>query len=108
VTGGVQIHVPAFAHVEVACALSRKLRNPEQGERLADLLFKTVGAKEHPVGAALLAKSLSLGTKQLLRGADALYAATAVIAACDLVSLDKEHLQRAGGFSPDDWLLANP
>lgn len=108
VTGGGLIHVPAFARVEVACALARKLRNPDQGERLADLFFKTVGAKEHPVNTALLAKSLSLGTKQFLRGADALYAATAVIAACDLVSWDQEHLHRAGGLTPEDWLLANP
>jgi len=35
VAAGIVIHVPAFARVEVACALARKLRNSDQGERLA-------------------------------------------------------------------------
>ena len=105
---GTLIHVPAFAHLEVACALARKLRNSSQGERLATLIFKSAGAREQPVNAALLAKSLSLGTTKFLRGADALYAATAEIRGCGLVSWDKEHLKRAEAMSPDDWLIANP
>jgi predicted nucleic acid-binding protein len=108
VASGGMIQVPAFSRVEVACALSRKLRNPLQGERLANLVFKTAGAKEHPVTAAMLAKALALGTTKFLRGADALYAATAEMVGGDLVSWDKEHLQRAGARTPDDWLLANP
>ncbi len=105
---GIVIHVPAFAQVEVACALARKLRNPSQGERLTSLIFKTASAREHPVNAALLAKALSLGTTKFLRGADSLYAATAEIRGCGLVSWDKEHLKRAGALSPNDWLTANP
>jgi predicted nucleic acid-binding protein len=104
----VLIHVPAFARVEVACVLARKLRNSLQGERLASLLFKATGVREYPVNATLLAKASSLGTTQFLRGADALYSATAVMVACDLVSWDKEHLQRAGALTPDGWLIANP
>lgn len=108
VTAGVIVHVPAFARVEVACALARKLRDAVQGERLANLVLKTAGAKEHAVNQALLAKALALGTTKFLRGADAIYSATAEIAGCTLVSWDKEHLQRAGALTPDDWLLANP
>lgn len=108
VAAGVVVHVPAFARVEVACALARKLRVSLPAERLANLLFKTAGAKEHPVNAALLAKALSIGTTKFLRGADALYCATSEIAACGLVSWDNEHLRRAGALTPDDWLLANP
>jgi predicted nucleic acid-binding protein len=105
---GVLVHVPAFARVEVACALARKLRNPLQAERLANLVFETSGAKEHPVGAALLAKALSVGTTKFLRGADAVYSATAELNGCDLVSWDREHLRRAGALTPADWLIANP
>ena len=105
---GVPIHVPAFARVEVACALARKLRDPQQGARLCNLVFETAGAREHPVNAALLTKALSLGTAGFLRGADALYAATADITACNLVSLDKEHVKRAGALAPDAWMDANP
>jgi predicted nucleic acid-binding protein len=106
VAAGIVIQVPAFARVEVACALARKLRNSLQGERLANLVFKTAGAKEHPVDSMLLAKTL--GTAKFLRGADAMYSATAEIVGCALVSWDKEHLKRAGALSPDDWLVANP
>lgn len=108
VAGGILIHVPAFARVEVACALARKLHNALHGERLANLVFKTANAREHPVNAVLLAKALSLGTTKFLRGADALYSATAELAGCGLVSWDKEHLQRTGATTPDNWLIANP
>ena len=108
VAAGILIHVPAFARVEVACALARKLRNSLQAERLANLVFTSASAKEHPVNAVLLAKALSLGTTKFLHGADALYSATAEVVGCDLVSWDREHLQRAGAVTPDHWLLANP
>ena len=108
VAAGIIVQVPTFARVEVACALARKLRNAVQGERLANLVFKTAGAKEQPVNSMLLAKALALGTTKFLRGADAIYAATAEIVGCALVSWDKEHLQRAGALTPDDWLIANP
>jgi predicted nucleic acid-binding protein len=108
VTADIIVHVPAFARVEVACALARKLRDAVQGERLANLVLKTAGAKEHAVNQALLGKALALGTTKFLRGADAVYSATAEIVGCTLVSWDKEHLQRAGALTPDDWLVANP
>lgn len=108
VAAGIIVQIPTFARVEVACALARKLRNAAQGERLANLVFKTAGAKEQPVNSMLLAKALALGTTKFLRGADAIYAATAEIIGCALVSWDKEHLQRAGALTPDNWLVANP
>lgn len=108
VAAGILIHVPGFARVEVACALARKLRNSVQAERLTNLLFQTASATEHSVNAMLLAKALAVGTTKFVRGADALYSATAEIVGCDLVSWDKEHLHRAGAVTPDAWLLANP
>ncbi len=108
VAARIAVNVPAIARVEVACALARKLRSSLPAERLANLVFKSAGAKEHPLNAALLAKTLSIGTTRLLRGADALYSATAELTASELVSWDKEHLKRAGALTPDDWLLANP
>src|ERR1035437_9173560 len=108
VAAGVIIHIPAFARVEVACALARKLRNTLKAERLANLVFKTAGAKEHPMNTVLLAKALSVGTTNFFRGADGLYSATAEIVGTDRVSWDKNHLKRAGALTPDDWLIANP
>lgn len=102
------IHVPAYARVEIACALARRLRSAAKGQRLSHLVLTAANATEQPVNATLLARALSSGTAKFLRGADALYAATADIAACDLVSWDKEHVQRAGALTPGEWLTANP
>lgn len=108
VAAGVAIHVPAFAFVEVACALGRKMRNGAKGQRLANLIFNTTAAKQHAVNAILLSKALAVGSSKFLRGADALYSATAEIVGCDLVSWDNEHVQKAGAVSPDHWVIANP
>lgn len=74
---------------------------------MADLVLKTAGAREHAVNQGLLTKALALGTTKFLRGADAIYSATAQIAGCDLVSWDKEHLRRAGALTPEAWVAAN-
>lgn len=105
---GITLHVPALARVEVACALARKLRNPAEAQRLANLLLMSTGAKEHPMNTTLLAKALAVGTASFLRGADAVYVATAEQNHCGLVSWDKEHIRRAGALRPDEWQAANP
>ncbi len=105
---GTALHVPALAKLEIACALARKLRDPGQGERLAASILNAAHAKEQAVNTTLLAKSLAIGTTKCLRGADAVYAATAEHLRCTLVSWDKEHLDRAGAWKPNDWLDANP
>jgi predicted nucleic acid-binding protein len=105
---GVVMHVPAFALVEVASVLSRKLRDGARGQRLANLIFNTTATKQHPLNAAMLTKALSIGSSKFLRGADALYSATAEIIGCELISWDNEHIQRTGALSPDTWVMANP
>lgn len=102
------IHVPAFARVELACALARRLRNAATAQRLASLALASANAREHPVNTALLAKALSVGASKFLRGADALYCATSDLVGCDLVSWDEEHIARAGALTPEAWLIANP
>ena len=104
---GLSLHVPACARVEVACALARKLRDSKQGQELTHSVFSAAEVQEWEVNARLLTSSLSLGTSSFLRGADALYAGTASLSGSTLVSWDKEHLLRAGGISPADWLTAH-
>jgi predicted nucleic acid-binding protein len=58
--------------------------------------------------AALLAQALLAGTTAFLRGADALFLATARAAGATLVSWDDELLQRGGAVTPSDWTAANP
>ncbi len=105
--GGI-IHVPAYAKIEVACALARKLRRAGKGQKLADLVLEAANVRVTQVNDALLASALFVGTSKFLRGADALYAATAELTGSTLVSWDKEHVLRASGVTPSDWLTSNP
>lgn len=103
----VTLHVPAYARVEVACALARRLRNATQGEELTAAVFSATEVRELEMGAGFVRTALNLGTAQFLRGADSLYSATAALTHSTLVSWDKEHLHRAGGVSPTDWLATH-
>jgi predicted nucleic acid-binding protein len=105
---GAQLTIPAFAVAEVACALARKHRNAATARQLAGSML-TPGQVVHvPVDARLLAVAVRLGTSAFLRGADALYAATAHLTGAPLVSWDNELIQRAGALTPTAWLAANP
>ena len=103
---GAQIVVPEFAIVEVACALARKLQSTARGRYLAtDVLSSVV---RRPVDESLLSTALQIGTSVFLRGADALYAATAQLSGAQLISWDNELVQRAGAITPTTWLDASP
>lgn len=107
VVEGVFIHVPAFAAVEVACAIARKLRDGPLGVKVADFLLLQSAARSIPISDRLLNVAKSLGSDSFLRGADALYQAVAKITGSELISLDQDHLTRAGGVSPQDWLASH-
>ena len=105
---GAQLTIPAFAVAEVACALARKHRNAAVARQLTSAML-TPGSVAHvPVDARLLGISVRLGTGAFLRGADALYAATAHLTGGALVSWDNELIQRTGALTPTAWLVANP
>lgn len=63
---------------------------------------------EIAMDTAFLAATESIGTRLFLRAADTLYATAAQKSQSSLISWDNEHLQRAGGITPTDWLIANP
>jgi len=99
--------VPAFATTEVACALARRLRDPVLARTLTQELLPTDEVLQVPTDALLLTMAVRLGTDARLRGADALYAATAALTGSTLVSWDNELIQRAGALSPAAWLDAS-
>jgi predicted nucleic acid-binding protein len=101
---GVPVYVPAFARVEIACALSRRMRNPSTGQMAASFGLLALKAVEVPVDAALLDEACCNGCATFLRGADALFAATATLTGSTLISWDAEHLTRAQATTPADWL----
>lgn len=98
------IVVPAFALVEVACALARRLRDPELGGRLAASMLNGPLISHLPVDGSLLTAARECGTRAFLRGADALYVAAAEAFAAPLLSWDRELIARASATTPRDWL----
>jgi len=105
-TGRCAVLVPAFAVVEVASVLSRRLRDAVTARKLTLQVMSAVRAKELPVDATFLAQATLSGTRDFLRGADALYAAAAEMELATLISWDDEHRTRAGARTPTEWLSA--
>lgn len=99
---------PAFVLVEAGCALARRAQSAAAGQAALERLRLHPLLSLQPLDEALLEVAARLGVQQLLRGADALYAATAEISGAQLVSWDEELIRRAGAITPTDWLAANP
>jgi predicted nucleic acid-binding protein len=102
------LHGPTFVALEVACALARRAGDPAVGAIGDERLRGHPTLRLHPLDDRLLALAREIGVQQMLRGADAVYAATARIAATPLITWDDELVQCAGGLTPDSWLAAHP
>ena len=105
---GLRLYAPDFAIVEVACAVSRRRRDTAAGLAAAAKLQAHPLLTLIPLDALLLAEALRIGTSCFLRGADALYAATAAITRSTLLSWDDELVKRANGVTPSGWLASTP
>ena len=97
------IALPAIARLEVACALSRRLRDARQGRDLADHLLLSPLITEIDLGS-LLGTALTVGTESFLRAGDAFYAAVATDEDRLIISWDEELLRRANAVTPSAWL----
>lgn len=100
-------YLPTFAWLEITCALARRRGDAAQATRLARALLAAPHVSPVLLDDMLLRQAISIGPRLLLRGADALYAATAVLYSADLVSWDNELVQRAGAVTPADWLAGS-
>ena len=98
---------PAFLFVEASCALARRAQSAAAGVAALEQLRAHPTLIVQPVDDDLLATAAHVGVEQALRGADALYAATARMLGARLVSWDEELVRRADAITPDDWLAAN-
>ena len=101
---GRPVALPDLAELEIACALSRRLRSPRQGRDLARRASDYPLVTTHPLSRSLLGRSVSVGTRRLLRSGDAIYAALAEVVGGDLVSWDRELVERAGAVTPEAWV----
>jgi predicted nucleic acid-binding protein len=102
------IHAPEILLLEVGCAVARRHRDPAQGVRVVRAIRRNPLIRLYPHSEQLLEEALRLGTQHYLRGADALYVATAALTGEMLVTWDNELVQRAGAVTPTAWLDANP
>jgi len=103
-----RLHGPAFVLLETACALARRAGSAATGRAALERLRLHPMLALHPVNERLLASGQDLGLRQLLRGADALYAATAVLLNAPLVSWDEELVDRADAVTPEQWMAGRP
>jgi predicted nucleic acid-binding protein len=98
-----RIALPAIARLEVACALSRRLRDARQGRDLADRLLLSPLIAEIDLGS-LLGTALTVGTESFLRAGNAFHAAVATDEDRLIISGDEELLRRANAVTPSAWL----
>ncbi len=99
------IALPEFAKLEIACALARRLRSAEHGRSLADQMLGSPLITTYPLNRAMLRQSIQVGTWTFLRAGDALYTALAKELDGDVVTWDRELIERAGALTPLDWML---
>ena len=101
-----RICVPTFARVEIACALARRIGDAMKARSLVAAMLDSRFVVQVPMDPSLLDQAFRGGTEAFLRGADALYAATAAMASAVLITWDEELLRRADAITPSDWLAA--
>lgn len=101
------IALPAFAELEIACALARRLRDARLGRYLARRMLESPLVTTHSSNRAMLRKAVAVGTRRFLRSGDALYAALAEGLECEVVAWDREMVERTGGSTPREWVEVN-
>ena len=95
---------PSFVVLESVCALARRVRDPRVALEASAKMAGHPALHLEPMTETLLLEAERLGVDLRLRGADALYAATAVRLGCPLLSWDQELIARGGARLPSDWL----
>lgn len=98
------IALPEFAEVEVACALSRRLRNTEQGRLIAHQALDFAPITWHALTRRMVRRAVAVGTRRFFRSGDALYVAVAEAVGGEIVSWDEELVNRADAVTPEAWV----
>ncbi len=105
---GEKIVCPVLAIVEAATAAARKCWNAEIGQAIALTMQRTPLVTWQDLDFALAGLALDIGSRLFLRGADAIYAATAKWHGSTLITLDSELRQRVAVeiscLTPSEWL----
>ncbi|MBU6365453.1 MAG: PIN domain-containing protein [Gemmatimonadetes bacterium] len=101
---------PTLFPVELAAALGRRFPGSAQAPAAVRLLAAFSSMEVLPLEAELAAIATRLAADCGLRGADAVYVATALRADATLITLDEDVLRRAAPFAaawtPGRWLAS--
>jgi len=108
VKSDVPIHQPTLSLVEVAAAISRRTGDDGLAQEATSALLAMPGVLVHPLDLEASAEAAAVAARLQLRGADAVYAATALAHRSTLVTLDDEIRSRASVLvdvvTPSEWL----
>lgn len=96
-TAGNRIAGPSLVLVEVAAAVTRQSGDTSLGQRALDLLSGLPTLHLVGLNRQLASSAARLAAELHLRGADAVYVATAQLLALPLITWDREQLTRAAG-----------
>lgn len=94
IASGTTIVVPTLLAVEVAGAISRTRGDSKLASEMATALLGLPLLRWVALDELLAQQAADFAAFHRLRGADALCAAVALSAGCELISLDQEHLTR--------------
>ena len=105
---GRRIHQPTLSLVEVAAAIARRTNDAALAREAGVRLLRLPGLVVHPLDMRSAADAAALAGRLRLRGADSVYAATALRHGAVLVTLDDDLRTRTASVlraeSPSDWL----
>ena len=108
-TRGTTVFVPTLLPVELAGVIARTRGTLDLAQSISTAVRALPFLKWVPLDEPFAEEAVKLAARHRLRGADAVYAAVALLHKCDLVSLDGEHLSRLTGvvktMTPSDTLI---
>lgn len=109
-TSGAGVFCPALVLAEASAAITRRTGDLVAALSLVALIKNFAGMNLTAVSATLAERAAQIAADCRLRGADAVYVATAEEFATTLVTWDGDMLQRGAAvvatITPDDWLQA--
>lgn len=102
------LHQPGLFVIEVCAAIARRTRDAALAERMGHLAIGLPRLQMHELDHALAARASRIASRCALRGADAVYVATAQNSGATLLTIDHELVQRGCAevdvSTPSDWL----
>jgi len=108
----IRVHQPTLFLAEVCATIARRTGDRPLVVATGDMIVGTPLLVLHALDDACAADAAGVAARCALRGAGAVYVATARLAAATLITLDREVLTRASQvasvMSPTEWLARRP